>query len=310
MLAVIAVIGLIPLWLQVYRAYFGAATGRAPTPVPTLTLGQVRVPTLVGFSQEEAQAILQGVGLTMVVNGYQTHPTIKTFAVVNQSVPAGAAINRGENIYVALSRGQDLIEVPPVIGLPSPQAERELQSAGLLVNTRKTWSLEPLGIVLEQNPGPNALLAARSEVTLKVSGGTKITAGANFDNQILLSAYELPRVLYAPNDTISLTLFWRALQRPKQSYTVLLQLTDAGGQIVAEYKSTPAGGTKPTLNWLASQEVLDAYQLIVPPSLAPGMYRLGLGLVEPEQGQPLPIILTGSLQQKAGILILQEIHIN
>ncbi|RME40512.1 MAG: serine/threonine protein kinase, partial [Caldilineae bacterium] len=47
LLAVIAILGLIPLWIQVYRAYAGAPPSALPTPLSTLAPGEVRVPTLV-----------------------------------------------------------------------------------------------------------------------------------------------------------------------------------------------------------------------------------------------------------------------
>jgi serine/threonine-protein kinase len=310
-LAVIAIIGLIPLWLQIYRVYFETSpTIDVPTPLSTLAPGQIRVPVLIGFSEADTKGILEGVGLNMVVNGYKTHPTIEPFSVVEQSIPPGAVVNQGTTVYVILSRGQDLVEVPTVVGMQVVDAERKLREVGLLVNSVKVWSLEPLGTILEQDPGGNTLLKLQSEVTLQVSGGTRIAAGANFDNQILLSAYELPRILYTSDDIISLTLFWQALQPPKQDYEVLIQLTKPEGQIVAEYKSKPVSGSKPTLNWLVSQQILDAYQLIVPKSLSPGVYQLRLGLIEPERGVKLPIISPGTLKKISETLILQEIHVN
>ncbi len=311
-IAVLTIIGLIPLWIQVFRIHFGqpVAASNTVTPFPTPALGQVRVPLLTGFSQTDAQSILSGIGLNMVVNGYETHPTLAPFSVVRQSVPAGAPLTQGSTVYVTLSRGQKLVEVPRVTGFSAAEAERKLAEANLQVSTSEVWSLEPPGTVLEQDPGSQALLAEHTEVTLKVSGGTKISVSANFDNQILLKAYELPRILFTSNDIIPLTLYWQALQPPKQNYNVLLQLTAPDGHVVAKYQSQPVNGSKPTISWLASQQVLDAYQLIVPDSISPGTYQLRIALLHPGEKQLLPIVSSGTLKNDAGTLILQEIRVN
>lgn len=308
-MAVIAVAGLIPLWLQVYRVYFNA-TPPPPTPIATLAPGQVRVPVLVGFTEADTESILEGVGLKMVVSGYEVHPTIEAFSVTQQHVPAGTIVNQGETVYVTLSRGRDLIETPPVIGYRILDAERQLSESGLRTKTVEIWSLETPGTVLEQEPGGKSLLNPQSEVILYVSGGTKISVGANIDNQILLSAFELPRVLFNKSEIIPLTVFWQALQSPRENYDILLQITTIDGQIAAEYKSKPVSGTNPMSNWTISEQIPDAYQLIIPQSLPPGKYQLRLGLVDPLTGNKLPIISTGSLEKISETLILQEIHVN
>lgn len=306
--AVVALTGLIPLWVQVYRTYFGPTP--PPPPMATLAPGQARVPVLVGFSEDEARGILEGAGLKMAVSGYQAHATMEPFAVINQSVPSGFVLNQGDTVYVTLSRGQNLVEVPTVIGFHSLEGERKLREAGLQAKTVAVWSLEPQGTILTQDPGGNALVHPQTEVVLQTSGGTKISVGANFNNQILLSAYELPRILYAlPTDQISLTLYWQALQPPQKDYEILLQLTTTGGQTLAEYKKL-AGGSVTTLNWLTSQQVVDAYQLILPATLSAGTYQVRLALVDPANGALVPVQSAGTLQKNQETLILQEIHVN
>jgi len=308
-LAVIAIIGLIPLWTQIYQAYFEQpAPINMSTPSPTLGSGQVYVPAVVGVSEKEAKNILAGMGLKMVANGYETHSTIEPFAVVRQIKPEGAVANRGEIIYVTLSRGQNLVETPKVIGYQATEAERKLNEAGLSSRVEEIWSLEPPGAVLSQEPEGNSLLSPQSVVTLQVSSGTKMDASANFDNQILLSAYELPRIRYASNEAIPLTLFWQALQAPRQNYNVLLQITALDGRIIAEYQSAPA--SKPTLEWVVAQEIPEVYHLIIPDALTAGIYQLRLALIGSDQGDKLPIVSSGRLQSALEFLILQEIHIN
>jgi len=172
------------------------------------------------------------------------------------------------------------------------------------------WSLEPEGTVLEQSPGNEALLSENASVALKVSGGTKISTNANFDNQIILTAFEMPKILYSHDDKIPLTLYWQAHQSPRQNYDVLIQLTSLNGDIVAEYQSNPVRGSKPTLSWLTSQQIVDAYQLIIPKTLASGAYQIRLSWVKPQNQEKLIVISSDILEKEGQTLILQEIRVN
>ena len=313
-LAVLAVVGLIPLWIQVYRLHFSAApvpeSNLIATPFPTPALNQSRVPLLVGFSQKDAEAILSGIGLNMTVNGYEVDPDIEAFSVVKQSIPAGMPIQHGTTVYVTLSRGRNLVNVPSVVGFQLQEAKDQLSALKLNTEVREIWSLEPNGTVLEQSPGNEALLSEDASVTLTVSGGTKISTNANFDNQIILTAYELPKILYNHNETIPLTLHWQADQSPRQNYDVLIQLTKPNGDVVAEYQSNPVRGSKPTLSWLTSQQIVDAYQLIIPASLASGPYQIRLSWVKPDNKEKLTLVSSDLLEKEGRTLILQEIRVN
>ncbi len=312
-LAILALLGLIPLWVQVYRTRIkpnATPLSAIPTPFPSPAPGEVRVPLLIGFSQPEAEAILEGLGLKMVINGYEVDPTLEPFAVVKQSVPPGMPVAAGSAVYVTLSRGRNLVEVPQVTGFQFREAKQKLEAAHLTIKTAEVWSLEPPGTVLEQSPAGQALLSENTAVTLKISAGTKVSVGANFDNQIMLVAYEIPKILYNRSEKIPLTLYWQAIKPPRKNYDVLLQLTTPNGQHVAEYQSNPARGTRPTLSWLASQQVVDAYQLIIPENITAGAYQLRLAWVDPETNRGLPIISGGSLKTEDQSLILQEIHVN
>jgi len=307
------VLGLIPLWVQVYRTRFkpaAAPTIAAPTPMPTPAPGQVRLPLLIGFNQDEANAIAEGLGLKMVINGYTVDPSLEPFAVVKQSVPPGMPMAPGSTVYVTLSRGKNLIEVPQVTGFQLKEAERRLKEANLSFRTIEVWSLEAPGIVLDQLPAGQSLLSESASVALKISAGTKVSVNANFDDQIMLTAFELPKVRFSTQDSIPLTLYWQALKAPRQNYDVLLQLTTPDGRTIAEYQSNPARGTRPTLSWLAAQQIVDAYQLIIPQSITPGAYQLRLAWINPDNNRKLTLISSGSLKSEQQTLILQEIRVN
>ena len=59
--------------------------------------------------------------------------------------------------------------------------------------------------------------------------------------------------------------------------TVLVHLVDAGGKMVAQADSRPAAGSRPTTGWRADEIIADRHVLTVP-AIAPGEYRLLVGL--------------------------------
>jgi len=87
-----------------------------------------------------------------------------------------------------------------------------------------------------------------------------------------------------PGQPLHLTLTWRALQRPRASYTVFIHLIDAAGQPWLGHDYTPLGGAFPTYlwfpKWIEGQQVIDPYRLVLPESLPPGQYWLQVGMYE------------------------------
>jgi hypothetical protein len=86
-------------------------------------------------------------------------------------------------------------------------------------------------------------------------------------------------------EIIHLTLRWRSLAPAEESYTVFVHLIDLNDRpIVDNLDYTPLGGAFPTHlwipKWLPGQQVYDPYRLQLPEDLAPGTYRIEVGLYE------------------------------
>lgn len=83
---------------------------------------------------------------------------------------------------------------------------------------------------------------------------------------------------------LHLTLTWRALARPRTSYTIFIHLIDAHGALRFGHDYTPLGGAFPSYlwfpKWLEGQQVIDPYRLVIPDDLPPGQYSLEVGMYE------------------------------
>jgi hypothetical protein len=86
-----------------------------------------------------------------------------------------------------------------------------------------------------------------------------------------------------------LTLFWKAVEPPGQSYTVFTQLIGPDGKVAAQHDGPPDGGTQPTSGWLAGDSVVDEHAIPIDRALPVGEYRLITGLYDPVTTQRLTL---------------------
>jgi len=84
---------------------------------------------------------------------------------------------------------------------------------------------------------------------------------------------------------------WIVPNRPiPDDYTVLVRLVDAAGREVARYDIPPLDGYWPTSTWRSRDDPYDPHDLHIPPDLAPGWYRVLVGMAPArDPTHPLPI---------------------
>ena len=298
--AIIAVLGLVPLFVAVYNAYAN----------PAISANAVQVPDVVGLEEVEARALLVGLGLQMVVDGEASHPTWPAFTIIQQSEQAGAAVPVGTAIRVVLSQGPALIEMPNVVGLGFDEAQQLLTSLDLIPQKYEDWSVEPPSQVIAQEPAPGSLVANRTLSTLVVSSGSRTPVGANFGGEILLNAYEIPRLQYKSGEQIRLVFFWQTLAVPNADYNLFIHLTTPEGGIVSEIDTQPQGGPRFTTNWQIGEIIVDPYQLPIPPSTPAGNYQIRVGFYNPATNTRVPILEPGRGEQdNLGGLIIRTIQV-
>jgi eukaryotic-like serine/threonine-protein kinase len=103
--------------------------------------------------------------------------SVKVFArqakgrVIRQRPPAGAEARRGELVVLTISKGPQLVPVPPVIGLTEADATTALRRVGLRIKIARVAAREPDGVVVAQNPTGSARAPKGSTVRLNISTG-------------------------------------------------------------------------------------------------------------------------------------------
>jgi hypothetical protein len=87
-----------------------------------------------------------------------------------------------------------------------------------------------------------------------------------------------PATAVAPGGQIPVELLWQAVEAPGEPLVVVTQLLDAADRVAAGLEAQPLDGRYPTQNWAAGELVRDRHTLTLPADLAPGAYRLIVGL--------------------------------
>jgi len=154
------------------RPEAGAEVAKASTVVVLVSSGpaQVTMPSVIGKSLEEAQALLERAGFTVTTERVESDKPVGT--VVKQSPKAGTQAGSGDTVMLSVSKGMTKVSVPDVTGEDISTARGDITSAGLTVGNVSeddgTSGKQP-GTVLSQNPSSGSSVAKGSAVDLTVA---------------------------------------------------------------------------------------------------------------------------------------------
>jgi len=111
----------------------------------------------------------------------------------------------------------------------------------------------------------------------------------NFDHKVELLGYDLEEANLRPDDTLHLTLYWRAQKRMGKSYTVFTHLLDTQNQIWGQKDSIPVSGNYPTTDWWEGEVVVDEYEIPLRTDAPAGEYRIEIGIYDDMTGERLSV---------------------
>ena len=121
-------------------------------------------------------------------------------------------------------------------------------------------------------------LAARPAVVWPSVGPVPNPMAQNFANQIELVGYDLDRRSGQPGDSLTLTLYWRALRPIADNYSVFAHVRGQGETLWAGQDGWPQLGARPTSTWRPDEIIADPYQLTLKPATPSGQYDIEVGL--------------------------------
>ena len=132
---------------------------------------EVTMPNLVGKSSADAQAILQGRGLQLMVV-VRVYSYLPANAVARQSPPEGERMKVAQNVHVVLSLGPQNVTTPSLLGESLRVARIQLLQVGLQLGEVTTYTAPATlsETILQQTPLPGTR-AASPRVDLLVAQG-------------------------------------------------------------------------------------------------------------------------------------------
>lgn len=134
----------------------------------------VEVPSLIGKKPEECVALLQGKGLTIMVDSMaESSAEVRKGRVCRQRPIAGSEVKEGRRIWITLSKGKKTQTVPDFFGQSKRQVEITLQQMSLLLGNIITSPAPgvPQGVVFHTDPERGSLIHTGSKIDVYVSSG-------------------------------------------------------------------------------------------------------------------------------------------
>jgi hypothetical protein len=202
----------------------------------------------------------------------------------------------GESTMVSLLwlvRSAELAVDLPHIAIVGNGGERIALSA--LAETREDWHYGALVTQRYEVPVSEAfrgLEARRYGWTHRLPVRLKEAAPAvaNFGDLIILRGYQYADRSVAPGGTVRLTLDWETMATIAERYKVFVHVLGENGLPIAQQDNEPLNGTFPTTRWQPGEEVADPYAFSLPADLAPGEYRVEVGLYRLADLSRLPVL--------------------
>lgn len=135
---------------------------------------QVKVPSLLGKTEAEAQTLLKECSLSYKYQGESPSNEYAKGQVVSQSVETGSMVERNTTVgYVLSSGSSETLKVPELADASLEEAQQALTGIGLVVsvdNTRYSDTVEA-GRVITTNPGFGSAVNVGDTVTVYISQG-------------------------------------------------------------------------------------------------------------------------------------------
>jgi 4-amino-4-deoxy-L-arabinose transferase-like glycosyltransferase len=113
---------------------------------------------------------------------------------------------------------------------------------------------------------------------------------AEYGGLVRLVACELDRSSVREDEVVRVSLYWHALERMDEQYSVFIHLVDPDGRVLGQVDSYPGGGLYPTRQWSIGDVVEDVHWLWVRSRLeTPILAEVEVGLYVLSEYRNLPI---------------------
>jgi hypothetical protein len=140
----------------------------------------------------------------------------------------------------------------------------------------------------------------------ETSGLTPVEA--TFSDEVKLLGYIVSEG-WARGAECEVALYWQAVRRPEEDYTVFVHLVGPDSRTAAGHDGPPMGGQYPTRAWLPGDVIPDVHRLKLESDIAPGTYWLEIGMYRRPSLERLSVQDADGVAQPNGILALRAIQV-
>lgn len=132
---------------------------------------EVAVPDMVSKSPQEARKLAEQDGFQVEVERQYFSSAVPEGKILSQSPSAGTKVRRGWDIRLAVSLGQQRVDIPSVVGQSERAAEMNIRRRGLDLGPLAQVQLSgtPAQQVLSQSPPANASGVLAPKISLLVA---------------------------------------------------------------------------------------------------------------------------------------------
>ncbi|MFV0362784.1 MAG: Stk1 family PASTA domain-containing Ser/Thr kinase [Suipraeoptans sp.] len=138
---------------------------------------QVKVPDLIGMTEDEVAEALDGLEIGYKVTSQEESEKYDAGQVISQDPEAGEKIDKNKTVNVVLSSGKagEKAKIPSIEGMSEEDAQKALQTAGLTnINwTSANSSTVDSGHVISVTPGVGSEVEKDEQITVVISLGVE-----------------------------------------------------------------------------------------------------------------------------------------
>jgi len=174
-------------------------------PLYTQQGNTTRVPNVTGLTLDEASRILEGAGLDPKESETKPDRTYPIGAVSYQNPPSGSIVKFGRGVYLTVSGGDIMVDVPTLRGRSLRDATFALEGAGLILGavTYQPSSQIFMNTVISQSIEPGEKIKTGSSIGVIVSQG-KPGEKRSVPNIVMKSRTEAEKMLLQSGFTLGM----------------------------------------------------------------------------------------------------------
>ena len=203
----------------------------------------VSIPSIVGLSQSQANAMLQPLGLHTDIAAQVVSEDVPAGTIISSLPGGGGHVRKGGTVHLTLSQGPVQVAVPLLIGLSPADANKAIASAGLQIGTSSPAFSDSVtvGAVIDGVPAAGTQVRKNTQVNLLVSQGPAPAASALPNGSNLTTANSSDSAKVTVPDVLKLSTRVASAKLKKAGFVVKVKSKGALANKVVISLSPKAG---------------------------------------------------------------------